>query len=338
VKIEGCVVINDFSGMKLLYDNWLARNKDLYFYFSDIFPVTVDAAISRAHEDRINIGAYKTMFMPVGFSIENIALMAAVLKPSSIELAYTEITRRFHFRHDRFFRDQLNKFVPGINISEKSVPCDDQMQMERLIVEWIDEMRTSYGISHREMAIDVTGGTKPMSIGAHNASLSFDKIDAFYLRTDYDIATEDPVPGTERLMKVRKTKAQVDDDMIFVAMPFKDEFNDVYEQVIKKAISEIGKKSIRVDEQVFTGPIMEKVNDDIIKANIIVAELTEYNPNVYYELGLAHGYNKNVIMMTQDIAKIPFDLRHMRIVKYDRHKMDESKELLKNEISNIARN
>ena len=84
-------MINDFSGMKLLYDNWLARNKDLYFYFSDIFPVTVDAAISRAHEDRINIGAYKTMFMPVGFSIENIALMAAVLKPSSIELTKRDV-------------------------------------------------------------------------------------------------------------------------------------------------------------------------------------------------------------------------------------------------------
>lgn len=330
-------MITNHLVFKSLHDTWIARNKDLYFYFNEIFPKVLEAVISKAYSDNINIGIYKSIFMPVGFAIENITLVAAALKPQTVRLAYTEVTRRFHLRHIHLFEDQLSKFIPSIKIDEITITCDDQQQMEKVIVEWVNEMKDSYGVSYREMAIDMTGGTKPMSIGAHNAAVSFDKIDAFYLRTDYDLDTKQPMPGTERLIKVRKVKAQVDDKMVFVAMPFKDEFKDVYEKGIQAATCEIGMKCIRVDEQVFTGPIMDKINDNIVKASVIITELTEYNPNVFYELGLAHGYNKKVIMLTQDISKIPFDLRHLRIVAYEKSVLDFLKEQLKTEILNIIK-
>jgi hypothetical protein len=44
--------------------------------------------------------------------------------------------------------------------------------------------------------------------------------------------------------------------------------------------------------------------------------LTDRNPNVFYELGLAHALNKEVILLTQDINDVPFDLRHFRIIVY----------------------
>lgn len=322
---------------KSLHDNWLTRNKDLYFYFTEIYPIAVNELIAKAVLDNINLNNYKSIFMPIGFAIENIALVAGLLKPLYVKLAYTEVTRSFHKRHIYLFEDQLRKYVPNIIINDANITSDDQQQMEKTIVEWVNETKNSYGISCREMAIDLTGGTKPMSIGAHNAALSFEEIDAFYLRTDYDLDTKQPMPGTERLIKVKKARSQVDENMVFVAMPFKNEFNEVYEKGIKAAIGEIGKKCVRVDEQVFTGPIVDKVNENILRASVIIAELTEYNPNVFYELGLAHGYNKKVIMLTQDISTIPFDLRHLRIIKYEKDNINGIIEQLKIELQQISK-
>lgn len=295
----------------------------------------MDNILVKANQDNINLTSYKAVFIPVGFSIENVALVSVALKPQMVALAMTDAARHFHRDNIHLLEEQIRKGNPTTIITLPPVICDDQRYMEQKIVEWVDEMKSSYGIKYKEMAIDLTGGTKPMSIGAHNAAMSFDEIDAFYLRTDYDLEIEQPMPGTERLIKVKKTKSQVDEKMVFVAMPFKDEFKDVYEKAIQAAIFEIGMKCIRVDEQVFTGPIMVKIDDNILKANVIVTELTEYNPNVFYELGLAHGYNKKVIMLTQDISKIPFDLRHLRIVKYEKGALAIFKEQLKAEISSI---
>lgn len=57
--------------------------------------------------------------------------------------------------------------------------------------------------------------------------------------------------------------------------------------------------------------------DGIKKAKILIAELTGRNPNVMYELGLAHAIEKPVILLTQDINDVPFDLRSLRCIVYN---------------------
>jgi hypothetical protein len=57
----------------------------------------------------------------------------------------------------------------------------------------------------------------------------------------------------------------------------------------------------------------------IVEADLVVADLTDGNPNVYYELGLAHALRKRVILLTQEAAALPFDLRAYRVVEYDTH-------------------
>lgn len=93
-------------------------------------------------------------------------------------------------------------------------------------------------------------------------------------------------------------------------MPFAPEFLDVYELGIKAATSEVDAYAERVDQQHFTDSILERVLNQITKADVLIADMTGKNPNVYYEVGYAHALNKPVLLITQSIDDIPFDLKH----------------------------
>ena len=316
-------MVQNYLAFKSLFDIWRRRNYDPYFYFAEIFDKAVEAAEARAKEDGIDLGQagnprYQAFFIPVGLSMENVVLIASLLKPNHLGLAFTEMSRHFHQKHATLMRDNIKKLNPTVSIREIALQSDDQRLAEHKIVDWVEEMSAGYGLSYGQMAIDLTGGTKPMSIGAHNAALSFDGIDAYYLRVDYDEETQWPIPGTETLVPMVRAKAQTEKDLVFVIMPFADEFAEVYERGIKETIEGLSQRSVRVDEEIFTGGIMDRIRDNLLRANIVIAELTKQNANVYYELGLAHAYGKKVIMLTQDIKKVPFDLRHLRMVVYQK--------------------
>ena len=61
---------------------------------------------------------------------------------------------------------------------------------------------------------------------------------------------------------------------------------------------------------------MEDVWKGIFQAKVVIADLTSRNPNVYYELGIAHTLGKRFILLAQNIDDIPFDLRHYRCILY----------------------
>ena len=60
----------------------------------------------------------------------------------------------------------------------------------------------------------------------------------------------------------------------------------------------------------FVEGILERVFNQISKADVIVADMTGRNPNVFYEAGYAHALNKVVVLVTQKTDDIPFDLKH----------------------------
>ena len=74
----------------------------------------------------------------------------------------------------------------------------------------------------------------------------------------------------------------------------------------------------RVDEQIYNESILERVYNQISKADIIVADMTGRNPNVFYEVGYAHALNKQVILLTQKKKDIPFDLQHYPHIIYEK--------------------
>ena len=96
---------------------------------------------------------------------------------------------------------------------------------------------------------------------------------------------------------------------VFVLMPFSPDFNNLYEFGIKQACKEAGAYCERVDEQIFDENVMERVYNQIAKADIVVSEMTGKNPNVFYETGYAHALNKRVILLTGKADDIPFDLK-----------------------------
>jgi len=103
----------------------------------------------------------------------------------------------------------------------------------------------------------------------------------------------------------------------FVVMPFNEIFNVQYHNVIKPAIEELGLSCVRGDEIYSEERIVNDIWNSIRKFRFVVAELTDKNPNVLYEIGLAHAIGKPVISITRNKSDVPFDLRDLRFIYYD---------------------
>lgn len=114
--------------------------------------------------------------------------------------------------------------------------------------------------------------------------------------------------------------AVADRKMCFVLMPFRKEFEESY-QVIKAAVEGGGYTVRRADEIHETRSIMQIICEQIGRADLLVADLTDRNPNVFYELGYAHALGKNTILVTRRADDVPFDLRHRQYVLYDPGKL-----------------
>jgi len=103
---------------------------------------------------------------------------------------------------------------------------------------------------------------------------------------------------------------------IFVLMPFAEELQIVYRECLKKVASELRLKIGRADDFFTSKNIMSEIWSAIWHAKIVVADCTGRNPNVFYEIGLAHTIGKRVILLAQSGEDIPFDLRHLRFILY----------------------
>ena len=110
-----------------------------------------------------------------------------------------------------------------------------------------------------------------------------------------------------------------DEDLCFIVMPFSVEaLNVVYEDyVLPTLVDRCQLRSERGDDVFGSAVIMDDITRSIRKARLIIADLTGRNPNVFYEVGIAHALNKQVLLMTQSIEDVPFDLRHRRALVYE---------------------
>jgi hypothetical protein len=118
----------------------------------------------------------------------------------------------------------------------------------------------------------------------------------------------------------------------FVLMPFESSYDDVYQLAIQAACEEAGAYAERVDKQIFSGNILERVFNQIAKADLIVADMSERNPNVFYEVGYAHALGKTAILLTKRAEDIPFDLQQYPHIVYG-----ESLSRLKADLSRTVR-
>lgn len=101
---------------------------------------------------------------------------------------------------------------------------------------------------------------------------------------------------------------------VFVIMPFSEDFLELYEMLKKEFDASFSFTNAGdLDNQ---QNILKDIVEGIYNAEIVIADLTGLNPNVFYELGLAHAMHKKVIILTQDIGELPFDIKSYRAVQY----------------------
>lgn len=102
----------------------------------------------------------------------------------------------------------------------------------------------------------------------------------------------------------------------FILMPFDFAFDAVHE-AIAAAIERSGLQPVRADDVFLTRAALEKILRGIGEAEVVVADVTGRNANVFYEVGIAHAVKDNVILIAQDLERdVPFDLRHIDHVIY----------------------
>jgi hypothetical protein len=115
-----------------------------------------------------------------------------------------------------------------------------------------------------------------------------------------------------------KVSKSASGETCFVMMPFADPLGSYYEKIYVPAIKKAKLIPLRADADIFgTGKIIDQIWQGINSASVLVAELTTRNPNVFYELGLAHALNKPVVLVSRGEDDVPFDLQHIRVIYYD---------------------
>jgi hypothetical protein len=133
------------------------------------------------------------------------------------------------------------------------------------------------------------------------------------------------------------------DTFAFVLMPFASEFDDVYRLGIKEPAATLGIRAERVDEQIYAEGILDRIYRQIDAADIIIADMSGQNANVFYEVGYAHAKDKLCLLLTNDAADIPFDLKHKRHIVYRdsiqtlREQLTKDLEWAASEIDNVRR-
>lgn len=101
----------------------------------------------------------------------------------------------------------------------------------------------------------------------------------------------------------------------FVAMPFNKKYNRLY-KTIKKCVENCFYKCIRVDQQVFTKSIIDKIFQEIEDCKFVIFSATDQNPNAFYECGHAVALDKEVITITDSYKNLPFDIRDRNSIEY----------------------
>ena len=127
----------------------------------------------------------------------------------------------------------------------------------------------------------------------------------------------------------------------YVIMPFSDsksctteQWTEIFNKLIKPAIEESGHNYICKRSDAIYGNIIEQILDQLNRSDLVIADLTDRNSNVFYELGVRHALRDSTILIAQNLDDIPFDLRPYAIQCYD-WKLEKDREIFKNRMKEI---
>ena len=113
----------------------------------------------------------------------------------------------------------------------------------------------------------------------------------------------------------------------FVIMPFAADFDDVYaviKSTVESTAADTRGRCFRLDESRPAGRITARLLTELRSATLCIADLTENKPNVMWELGFAMALEKPTIIITQSVATLPFDIKDMQSIEYNRTRLSNT--------------
>src|SRR5215203_1824234 len=110
--------------------------------------------------------------------------------------------------------------------------------------------------------------------------------------------------------------ATAEHDHAFVAMPFAQQFGDVFHYGIAPSVRASGLLCERIDQAKFTGDVLDRMKERIRSATLLVADLTDANPNVYLEVGFAWAANVPTVLVHHQDTKPKFDVQGQKCLHY----------------------
>lgn len=117
-----------------------------------------------------------------------------------------------------------------------------------------------------------------------------------------------------RVFKLQEPES-IEEDLVSVMMPFDRSFDEVY-AAIGESAEAAGLRCLRADDIWENPAIIQDVVSLVDRSRIVICDCTRRNPNVFYEMGIAHTLGREVIPITQSETDIPFDVSHLRYVRY----------------------
>ncbi|MBI5304593.1 MAG: hypothetical protein HY868_20835 [Chloroflexi bacterium] len=113
------------------------------------------------------------------------------------------------------------------------------------------------------------------------------------------------------------TQVTADSPKAFVVMQFGEPYDALYTDVIQPVVNEKKLEAFRADDVYKPGIILQDIISSITESEIIIAEITPPNPNVFYELGYSHAMKKSTILLAERGKPLPFDVSGFRVIFYD---------------------
>ncbi len=130
---------------------------------------------------------------------------------------------------------------------------------------------------------------------------------------------------------------RIEPTLVSAMMPFHPSFDRVY-ATLQTVAASAGLRCRRADDIWENPAVIQDVVSLIDRSAIVICDCTGRNPNVFYEIGIAHTLGREVILITQSEADIPFDLRHLRYVSYlnNGEGMEQLSERLSTRLADLA--
>ncbi len=123
--------------------------------------------------------------------------------------------------------------------------------------------------------------------------------------------------SSDSTITIDKFTVDAERPLAFVVMHFAKPYDEVYSEVIRNTCINFGLEPVRADEIYGPGLIINDIVEQIHRAQVIIAEITPENANVYFEVGYAYAWKKPIVLLARENTELPFDVSAFRVLFYE---------------------